>query len=178
MITEWYDSQLIGVLVGALLGFLTSFLPLYFEKRKKRIVLVKAICIEVETITRYWETRIPVYANYVDTLRINGPCSIYYAQEREPDLIFRSNAGNLDLLGEGIIEKLAEFHIEVGFLQSRMRALQDVFKNYNAKTDPTLDQKYLLEAIQKTIDVMRKIVSTGEGLSGQLRRRLQIVRSV
>lgn len=166
----WYESQLVGVVVGAVLGFVSSFLPRYFEERQKRSLLRDALKAEIGAIVEHWRTRIPVYSDYITTLRKRGPCAIYYASERDPDVVFQSNAGNLGLLPPNVVNDLVLFYVKVGDLHSRIRALQDVFQNYNTRTDPTLDTDFLVGAIERALEMMKSIIEQGNAVLSDLRR--------
>lgn len=168
MNVPWYESQLVGVIVGAVLGFISSFLPRYIDQRRKRGVLRAALSVEIRMIVDHWAARIPVYSEYITTLVNRGPCSIYYASERDPDVVFKSNAGNLGLFPPTVINDLVLFYVMVGDLQSRIRALQDVFKNYNGRTDPALDADFLIGQIERSLGMIKAVIEQGRGALGKL----------
>lgn len=169
MISHWYESQLVGVLVGATLGFLFSYLPQKIERRKDQVSLLIALKAEVGTIVDYWRARKPVYERYVDTLRKKGPCSIYYSNERAPDIVFQNNAGNLILLPDDLLNSIVEYYAKVGLLYSRMKAMQDVFNRYNAKQDPTLDNAFLIASMEQTNEQIELVITDGATLVMNMR---------
>ena len=143
MNSPWYESQLVGVVVGATLGFLLSFIPNRLVERRKIRVLSRALKAEVDFIVREKAERIPIYENYLRTLESGGPCSIY-SSGRASDRVYQANTASIGILPGDLVTDLVAFYHKVELFQTRIGAIESVLDRYNAGTDPTLDNHFII----------------------------------
>jgi hypothetical protein len=161
----WYESSLIATVIGTILGFTLAFAPAWVANKRQKHILHTLISEEIKRIVDYCKDRKVVYERYRNLVAEGGALGVYYS-DRNMDLIYSSNRGDLIRLDIDYASKVADFYSHVADFKARALALSDSLKAHHSGEDLLTDKDFFVGSLDKLNETLSAIISKGEKLLG------------